>query len=405
MRKTLAILGLGFALAVPVGLLVSGASWSPALAADDNDSNNEDGENAEDEVNYVDLAARLIHDGHYDRALDTLAETEPKATGVDTKRYYTLRGLAYLNGQNYKAARDDFKAAIASGQTEPLLKLYLAQAYFGLKDYKNTVEALSGAGAAGESEPALFLMKSESYWKLGQHGASIATLRKGGKKFPEKAEFERLQIFYLIELGLYLEATDVSERYLAREGITEDDYVAVGEALRSANEFKKAQLILEGAHLRFPESEKVMLQLAHSYLDDERTLSGAMLFEDAARLSPKYTLEAAELYKQSNLVFRAMFLNARVADQAKKTKQRLSLLVDAGNYESVTAMLPKLSRLGLLKDDNIRYALAYAFFKTERFVQAEQQLKFIKQPELFEASLQLRKAMENCRAAGWECTL
>ncbi len=404
MRNILILPCVVLAVAAPVALEVQCGGISAALAAS-SAGDDKHSENSEDEVDYVDLAARMIHDQHYDRALQMLAETKPDAPGIDAKRYYTLRGLAHLNSQNFKSARDDFQAAVKAGQADPLVKLYLAQSFFGLKDYKNTLLALEGAGAAGRNTPGLFLMKSEAHWKVNQQSASIETLRQGAAKFPENAEFERLQIFYLIELGLYLEATRVSEGYLARNEIQENDYVAVGEALRSAKEFKRAQSVLEGAHLRFPESEKVMLQLAHSYLDDGRTLSAAMLFEDAARLNPKYTLEAAELYKQSHMVFRAMFLNARVGDQKAKTKQRLSLLVDAGNYEAVTAMLPKLGRLALLEDDNVRYALAYAFFKTERFAQAEEQLKHIKQPDLFEASLQLRKAMENCRAAGWECTL
>ena len=67
-------------------------------------------------------------------------------------------------------------------------------------------------------------------------------------------------------------------------------------------------------------------------------------------------------------------------------------------------MLPKLSRLGLLSDENIRYALAYAYYKTGRFERAEEQLKPIQDPQLFESALQLRKAMAACREAGWECT-
>jgi hypothetical protein len=98
-------------------------------------------------------------------------------------------------------------------------------------------------------------------------------------------------------------------------------------------------------------------------------------------------------------------MNARVGDQVSKTKQRLSLLVDSEDFEAVSALEPKLSRLGLLSDQSVRYAVAYAAFKTGQFTRAEQHLRQVTQPELLDSALQLRKAIENCREAGWECAL
>src|SRR5690606_13140073 len=149
--------------------------------------------------------------------------------------------------------------------------------------------------------------------------------------------------------------------------IKAEEYVAIAEALRSAKAYERAQLLMEGARLRYPENENILVQLAHCYLDAGRHIPAAMVFEDAARINPKYTLEAAELYKEAGLLHRAHWLNARVVDQKAKTKQRLSLLVEGQDFEAVTAMLPKLSRLGLLSDENMRYAVAYAYFKTGQF--------------------------------------
>lgn len=234
---------------------------------------------------------------------------------------------------------------------------------------------------------------------------AIATLERGAKAFPEKSEFERIRIFYLIELQLYTAAAEVSRRYLERATATEEDYVAIGEALRTARDYRGAQLILEGARLRYPESEKIVVQLAHAYLDAEQKITSAMLFEEAALLEPKYAFEAAELYKESGQTYRATWMNARVADQTAKTKQRLSLLVDSEDFEAVSALEPKLTRLGLLSDQSVRYAVAYAAFKTGQFGKAEQHLRQVTTPELLDSALQLRKAIETCREAGWECAL
>jgi predicted Zn-dependent protease len=240
---------------------------------------------------------------------------------------------------------------------------------------------------------------------MQKKSAAIATLEHGAHAFPEKPEFERMRIFYLIDLHLYAAAADVSRHYLQRKSVTEEDYVAIGEALRTARDYKGAELILEGARLRYPESEKIVVQLAHAYLDAGQKIASAMLFEEASLTEPKYAFESAELYKESGQTYRATWLNARVADQVAKTKQRLSLLVDAEDFEAVLALEPKLSRLGLLSDQSVRYAVAYAAFKTGQFAEAEQHLRKVTNPELLDSALQLRKAIETCREAGWECAL
>lgn len=360
---------------------------------------------AEDEdIDYVQLAARLIKDGHTDRAEATLNEVDLKKEGVDLPRFYTLEGLVRLEQKHYEPARESFRKAIASGQEEKVVFLYLARAHFGLKDYKGVIGALHKAGKAGAGVPGTFLMKSQAHWELEQHAEAFAALDAGHEAFPKVPEFTRIKIFYLIDLGLFQEASRVGEEYLARAEATADDYAAVGEGLRQSKQYGPARDILEAARLRFPDNEKILVMLAHTYLDDDHPLIGAMLFEEAARLNPKYSLEAAELYIRAGRYERALSLNQRVIDQKAKIKQRLSVLIRMERFGMVTGMAPRLSRLGLLDDENIRYALAYAYFKTQQFDQAEDQLKRITDARLFQNAMQLRKAMASCREAGWECT-
>lgn len=387
--------------AVPI---VAAQAWAQSSSERDSDKS-ESSADPEQQVDHLGLAARMLHDEHTDRALKVLQEVNPEDPEVDAARFYTLRGLAHLKQKKYPKARRDLELALKHGQKDPVVRLQLAQACFSMQAHECTLNALQQAGSVGDKQPAAALMKAESQWKLGHQAGALQTLSTGEQRFPERPEFQRLQLFYLIDLGLYSEAVRVSERYLNREQIGAEEYVAVGEALRAARQFTRAQLVMEGARLRFPEDERVHLQLSHAYLDAGRTLTSAMLFEQAARLNSKYTLEAAELYKEAGLLHRATWLNARVGDQKAKTKQRLGLLIDAQDFDSVTALVPKLSRLGLLADENIRYALAYAFYKTGQFAESEAHLKLLSDPQLFESAMQLRKAMQQCREAGWECTL
>ncbi len=387
-------MALGAAVVATVAV-VALRSPSAALAAGE-------GEGEGEEVNLVDLAAKMIADGHYDRAEQLLSEVDPEAERVDEKKLYTLQGLVYLKKQLFASSTDAFEKAVLAGQTEPVVQLYLAQGYFGSQKYEKCLAALRRAGAAAQVREG-YLMRAQAHWELGQKAESFAALREGLQKLPGQPDLTRMKIFRLVELQLYQEVVDLSHGYLARPDVRADDFVAIGEALRAGRQFQQAQLLLERARLRFPASEPIALQLAHSYLDNQKPTVAAMIFEDTARQQPKYYLEAAELFKQARRTERALRNNARVPDQKAKFKQRLSLLLSQGHFEQIAAMGSVLSRLGLLADEDVRYALAFAFFNTGQFDRAENHLRSITNSRLFEASLQLRKAIETCRQAGWEC--
>lgn len=384
-------------LAVSAALFV--AAPEPAQAKDEA----KDSKSAEDDIDYVALSARMIKDGHFDRARLLLDQVDVKKPGLDLPRFHTLRGLALLEQKNYSAAERSLKSAIAAGQKEAIVYVYLAQAHFGLKDYQNAISAVQKAGDAGRDTPGLFLLRSQAHWELKEYAAAIRALDEGAAAFPQQPDFARTKLFYLIDLGLFQEVAQLGDRYLSRADATAEDYAAVGEGLRRSRQFRKARDVLESARLRFPSDEKLLVLLAHTYLDDEHPLIAAMIFEEAARLYPQYALEAAELYSRAGRHERALTLNAAVGDQKAKMKQRLSILLKLERSEAIASMAPRLSRLGLLEDDQIRYALAYGLFKSGDFEQAERQLKHITDGTLFENALQLRRAMQACKEAGWEC--
>lgn len=362
-----------------------------------------DEEANEEEIDYISLAAKLIKDGHHDRAATVLDEVDESQEGLDLVRYHTLRGVVGLQLKLYSQARESFLKAVKAGQTDKAVHLYLAQAYYGEKDYASVVKQLDLAGAEGKKSVPLYQMRAQANWEIKEYDRAIAALTEGAQKFPDDSELLRVKLFRLVELGLYQEALRLGSAFLSRETVTVDDYLAIGQALRQGKQFKEARNILQTARLKYPDSIDTTLQLAHTYIDDRRPLLAAMLYEDAARLEPKHTLETAELYKQAGRLDRALFVNAQVSDQKAKMKQRLSILLELERFEQIAAMHDRLSRLGLLADQNIRYALAYSDFKVGNFKSSESHLKQIHDANLYEAALQLRKAMEDCRSAGWEC--
>ncbi len=358
---------------------------------------------AAEEIDHLAIAATLIRDGNHERAEGVLRQVSIGQPGLNLPRYYTLLGLAQLEQGHHVPASESLRTAIAKGQTDPVVYSYLAQSLYALKRWDGVVDALRKAGEAGRRAPALFLMRARAHWEMRERSRAVAVLSDGAAAFPGNAEIERAKLTYLIDLGLFQEVARLGTTYLGRPAATAEDCAVVAEGLRRSKQLEQATQVLEAARLRFPGETKLTVLLAHTYLDLGRPLAAAMLLEEASRKDSSLTLDAAELYQRAGRTHQALALNARVVDQKAKIKQRLSILIGQERYEEVASLEGRLSRLGLLADQNVRYALAYACFKTGQLDAAEAQLKHLTDAKLFQQALELRRAMQACRDAGWEC--
>lgn len=356
-----------------------------------------------EDINHIELAAKLIGDGHFDRAAELLSKLDPAAKGVDKKKMFSLQGVVFLEKKQFAESARSFAQAVAEGPVQPVVHYYLAQAHFGVHNYEQCLVALAAAGSYGKQRDG-FLLGAQASWEVGKTTDAIALLTEGIKRLPLEGELKRRKIFFLVELKLYQEVVSLSRDFLSRSEVSVDDYVAVGEALLAGGQLAKAQLLLEQARLKFSHNESVALHLAHAYLQASQPATAGRLFEEAAVGKSKYYLEAAETFKQAGRIARAFRNNARIVDQKEKLKQRLSLLLVDERFEEVAAMEPALSRFGLLTDDSVRYALAFAFFNTGQLERAESRLAGLSGSTQFDAAVELRRAIARCRDAGWECS-
>ncbi len=353
------------------------------------------------------LAALLIKDSYFDRALKTLNDIDLKELEGDEKfdwsRYYTLLGMAEMGLNHYAPARDDFYQAIDKGQQEPMIFVYLAQCHFGLQEYQDTLKSIDKAGNLIQSYPNLFEMKAQSHWQLKNYDQAWAALNEGSKLFPDNYSFLERKAFYALELGLYQEAAELGSRYLQVSNAKAQAYVAIGNALRLSKQYPEAARIMEIASLRYPEHVNIAKVLAHTYLDQGKTLTAAAVFERVSLYDPEFLSEAAELYKRAGRYYKALELNARVGDQKVKLKQRLAILIALRQYEKVTNMEQALYRAQLLDDQSIRYALGYAAFSTGQFTDARRHLTLVKEAQLFRQAVELQKLMQECELESWKC--
>jgi len=381
-----------------------------------------DDEDTGGEVDYVELAARLVADGHFGRADAALRNVDPESQDLDRARYYTLRGLIDLRREQPRAAIEALDRALEAHRAEApgenasqearaeaerdrqLVQLYRAQAYFRLEDFPNTLAALDGAGEVGDAIPAVHELRAQSHWQLDEPVGALAALNRGSSRFPDDGRFLRRKVFYLIALGFHREAAETGHRYLDVAEPGAEDYVAIGSALRKSGQFAAALTILERARLRHPRDRSIGLALAHVYLDQERISTAADLFAQVAVHHPGVVPEAAELQRRAGRLHRALMLNASITDQAKKFKQRLAIFIAMQRWDMAASMGDALGRHGLLDDDETRYAFAYSLFKAGELESAEQQLAGLGKGELFRKATELRKAIQNCRDARWKCT-
>lgn len=355
------------------------------------------------EVNDLDLAALMLRDGNFERAIVALDRVDLQEEGLDLERYYTLRGLAHLRRDELEPAREALLQAADTEAPDSLVFIYLAQVSFELKDYRATLHAFDRAGEAADRLGSVYHMRAQCYWLLGEHDWALASLDQAAERFPKDYSFTRRKVFYLIEIGLFQRAAELGQTYLEHSEGSVEDYVALGNALRASGELDEAAAFLELARLRFPKSVEVRKSLAHVYIAREELSAAADLLHSAALLEPALLAEAAELYRRAGQTYRALTLNGQLGDQPEKFRQRMALLLELQNYEQAAAMETPLYRVGLLQDEDLRYALAYAQFKIGRFDEAEANLSRLTRSDLFRKAAELRRAIQDCTEDSWKC--
>jgi tetratricopeptide (TPR) repeat protein len=357
----------------------------------------------QDKSDFINLAALLIKDGFYQRALTALESVDLNAEEIDLIRYYTLKGLAYLSLQDLPSAKIHLINAVKAGQTDPSVFVYLAQTHYGLKEYGPTIDAVNKAGAVIHQYPALFEMQAQSYWNLEQHDQAIAVLNKAQAMFPDNHQLTRRKVFYWLDLGLYRMAAELGLHYLETAQAGVKDYIAIGNALRLSKQFDDALQVLELAKLRFNQDAMVAKVLAHTYLDLGQPNVAGQIFEQAALYDSSLAAEASEIYRRAGRYYRALQLNAGIPDQKTKLKQRLALMLALKRYEAAINMANELYRAGLLQDQSIRYALAYANFNVGDYPASIKHIEYLKEPELFKKGIELRRIMAECQQEPWQC--
>jgi tetratricopeptide (TPR) repeat protein len=402
----------------------------------------------EQTINHMEIATIMYYDGKYDKALEELQQAKDSHTKIEWDKYHNMRGLIFLKNENYQSSINAFKKAIIATKqktyeppveeqpkrlylftafspktkveapvvTKPLfdpeklrkdqieeIYLYLSQAYYKAEQYINAVHALDSAGEKGRASASLFTLRAECYWKADQKGSAIDALSRGAKLFPKDATLLKQKFYYFAELKLYQASIAAAKAYMKKMPANAQEYISLSQMLQSGGELEEAIKVLEEAKLKFPSSAKVHILLGHYYNQKDMPHVTADLFEKGSFYDSSYLKEAAEMYRRNGELAHALYLNSMMTDKEEKTKQKVAIYIGKGEFEKIIGLKDALDRYGLLKNDNMRYALAYAYYVVKDYDRAEAHLKKIEDDELFSKATVIRKNIEKCRSNSLEC--
>lgn len=363
----------------------------------------------EKKIDYLNLGGLLVKDGYYVRANETLKKVNIEDEKFDFAKFYLLKGLIYQKLSYPMISNIYLDESIKKGQKSDSLYLYQARNYWNIENYPKVIESIQKAGQSAKKSETFFIILAESYKRLGNYADAITTLDDGLKYFKNNPKFYRQKFYYFMELGFYKQALVYARKFLELQEYSTKDYLAVSLTLRENKLYDEAAVLLEEAVLRTgvknEEYPKLIELLSQIYIDNEKYTAAALVLDQASIFYPKFAHKAATLYLKAKIPVRSFQLNRRVINQKDKFKQRVGIDIFLEDYESLVALKSPLKRYGILKEDNMRYALGFGYFRIGDFVKAKYHLKLVQDPSLFEKATYIFEKIEKCEAQPLECGL
>lgn len=361
---------------------------------------------AQEELEKLPLIALLIKNGHLERAQNVFETLTQKEIKKDKKRATTLQGLLALSQEKYDLALSSFYEARKLGQKDPELSIYISQAHYAKKQYAQVIKELEGKTELFQARVRLYALYCDSFWQQDQKQSAFDCLFKAQKMHPESSVTYLNTISYLNSLGLFIESLDLVFKK-DKNLWSAQDLMTVSGLFFDKNQKQLSLKVLEYAHLLFTdktEQKDIKLQLARTYLDLGKPMAAATILDQTNKLGvPLFPLELAEIYRQSGHYARADYLLQFVEKKEEQLKQKLTLYLTQKDYEKAGALERPLLNSSIDLPDPLRYALAYALYKTRQFDQASQHLARVQDQTLYEKAIQLRAHLRRCQENIWFC--
>lgn len=355
-----------------------------------------------DDVDHLALAQILIKDGHYKRAEMSLEKLQGDQI-KDKALYSALKGMIVLQKGEYQGAIDLFLLSQKQGMKDREIYLYLAESALQLNQLAQAAAYIEQMDSKDKEKIPYFLVKAEIQWKSGKKQLAWQTLDQALAKNLSWNAINKKKFSYLMTEQLYQSAVDLAFT-LMTDMNNFKDVLAMASQMRIQKQYDNSLKILQAMNLLRPQDEMVALEMAQNYLALENSYSAALILEESAKHNISLSFEASELLRQMGKNYRAEFVNMTTVDPSKRLKQKMSLYLDEEDFHSLKFLMPQLTQLKMMNDEEIRYAVAYSLFRTGDFKKSEGLLQSIEKEGLFEKSAELKKEISECQKAEWSCS-
>jgi hypothetical protein len=313
-------------------------------------------------------------------------------------KFHAFWGVVHLSQKKYNSALTSFQNSLKFPSKDSDVHLYIAETYFRTKDYLKAFKNLDLLAPSHQQKVSYFLLKSRTLWQLNQKSQAYELLQT----HPRNTHLVLKQMWsFLLESQLYQESLNFINRHWSlwqqKELLT---FVA---NYKQKEQWDLAANLLEKMRWQWPNSTETVLELAQVYIKKQMRFSAATILEESARSLPSIAFEASAMIRDMGYPRRALHVNLLVEDERKSLKNRLSIYLELENYDLVSKLEPQLEIQGLLSDEDTRYAMAFAHFKSGAFGRSQNHLNQLTRDDLFRKAVEIKKLITTCEKQNWSC--
>ncbi|MCB0391772.1 MAG: tetratricopeptide repeat protein [Bdellovibrionales bacterium] len=352
----------------------------------------------EEDVDYMAVTAIMLKNNYYDRARSSLEKIKIDEEDIDLHKYYAYWGLVYISEKKYPEALLNLENSLKFYFEDTEVYLYLAEVQFQLEHYNEALKSLEKTSQEVRNKYTYTLLISKVYWELGNKSKAYNFLEE--VKSPS-VQIKKQMWSRLVESLLFQQSYDF---LLKNWKIWDQQSLLTFAAIYKKEKQNDLALeVLERMRWEFPNSADVVLELAQTYLYKKMKFSAAMVLEESARSIPSLAYEASMMLRDMGFAYRALNLNLAVQDEGKALKNRLSIYLELEKYTLVSKLEPILEQKGLLSDEELRYAVAFAHYKTGAFKRSQTLLNQLTRDDLFKKAVEIKKLISTCKDQEWSC--
>lgn len=312
---------------------------------------------AYDDYEGIALVEALLRDKKSTEALSVFETLPPSERNSASGQL--LRGdISFQQGHFEMAAEKYLKSLSMDSPSAPhdsKVSLRLAETYAQLKDFKRCVIFFERTREDFNSMQRA--TQAHCRFVQGDWSGAWDVLRRGEKSFFLLNE----KLTLLFQMGLHHEAEVMAFSIMEQPDLTVLQLLQISGLMQKYGLKQASFRILEAGRLRFPRDLDIHLAWIQEAHQAGLSLFTAYAFAEVANLDGTFFFHAAESFRMLGKNILSTYYGQMIRDPAQKLKAQIARAIDQQAYSQIAALEGPLVRNSIYQDDDVKYALAYAF--------------------------------------------